>query len=157
MFMKNVRKKFKRPKAHWETALIKQEKEVVRNYGLRRKKELWKSQEILRRFRERARRLNAVKDKESEKILLDKLKKLGILSKEGTLDEVLALTVDNVLSRRLQTIVFRKGYAKTPMQARQLIAHGHVTVNGRKAKFPSYIISMEEEPSIKVLKEVKNA
>jgi small subunit ribosomal protein S4 len=148
--MRNIRRKYQRPKAHWDSARIAEERAILREYGLRVKRELWNAQEILRSFRQRARDLIAVENKHEEKALLDKLVKLGILKKENTLDDVLALTVNDILDRRLQTMVFRKGIAKTPLQARQFIVHGHVLVDDKKTTFPSYLIPAEDESKIRI-------
>lgn len=64
------------------------------------------------------------------------------------LDNVLALDVKDILDRRLQTIIFKKGIAHTPKQARQLIIHGKVLIDNRKIIFPSYIVLLEEEGKI---------
>ena len=149
--MRNIRRKFSRPKAHWDSSRIEEERALLKEYGLRIKRELWKSQEILRNFRQRARQLTAVRNKAEEKALLDKLVKLGMLKKESTLDDVLALTVNDILNRRLQTIIFRKGIAKTPLQARQMIVHGHVMVGENRLNFPSALIEAEEEGKIKII------
>ena len=147
--MRRIRKKFKKPRSPWSITKIKEERSLLNEYGLRRKKEMLIAQEILRVYRQRARVLIAEKDKEKERILIEKMSKTGMLTKkEGTLDDILALSIRNVLDRRLQTIVFRKGLAKTPMQARQLIVHGHVSVSGKKTKFPSYIVPIDEERKI---------
>ncbi len=71
------------------------------------------------------------------------------------LDDVLALTVNDVLERRLQTLIFKKGHAKSINQARQVIVHGHVSVDKRKVVFPSYLVPLEEEKRISVGKESK--
>ncbi|MEM5812252.1 MAG: 30S ribosomal protein S4 [Candidatus Aenigmatarchaeota archaeon] len=154
--MRRIRKKFKRPKTPWNMARIKEERNLMKEYGLRRKKEILVAHEILRNYRQRARRLIAEKDKEKERILIDKMARLGLLTKrESTLDDILALDIRNVLDRRLQTIVFRRGIAKTPLQARQLIVHGHISVAGRKTKFPSYIVPVEEERKIVLIETIK--
>lgn len=63
-------------------------------------------------------------------------------------------TGENLLSlveRRLDNAVYRLGFAKTRREARQLVNHGHVTVNGRKVNIPSYqvkpgmVISLTEK------------
>jgi len=153
--MRRVRKTFKRPKKAWDLVRIKDEKTLLRNYGLRRKREFWKAEDILRGFRRRARNLIATKDEEQEKILLDKLLRFGLLSKGMDLDDVLALTVNDVLERRLQTLVFRKELAKSINQARQMIVHGHISVDGRRVIFPSYLVPLEEEKKIGMCKESK--
>ncbi len=149
--MRNIRRKFSRPKAHWDSTRIAEEKELLKNYGLRVKRELWKSQEILRNFRQRARDLTAVENKAEEKALLEKLVKLGILKEGSTLDDVLALTVEDILGRRLQSIIHRKGIAKTALQARQMIVHGHVMINDSRLSYPSALITAEDENKIKVI------
>jgi ribosomal protein S4 len=73
---------------------------------------------------------------------------MGILSMGASLDDVLALETEAVLSRRLQTLVYLKGFSSTPYQARQLISHGHVAVSGRKVTVPSYMVAKDEEGHI---------
>jgi len=147
--MRKFRKRFKRPKSPYDMQQIKEGKELQKGYGLRRKKEIWIAQETLRGFRQRARELIAVSDPEKEKVLLEKLAKIGLLEKGAGLDNVLGLSVENLLERRLETIVFKSGLAKTPLQARQAIVHGHVRIGGRRITFPSYIVNAEEQGIIK--------
>ncbi len=64
------------------------------------------------------------------------------------LDNVLDLTIEDILERRLQTIVFRKGLARTIYQSRQLITHGHVTIDGRRVTIPGYIVPKADEAQI---------
>jgi small subunit ribosomal protein S4 len=83
-----------------------------------------------------------------ENELLTRLKKLGILQETAVLDNVLDLTIEDILERRLQTLVFRKNLVKTVHQSRQLITHGHITLDGRKVTVPGYIVSREEEKTL---------
>jgi small subunit ribosomal protein S4 len=83
-----------------------------------------------------------------ENELLAQLKKKGILQETAVLDNVLDLTIDDILERRLQTIVFRKGLARTIFQSRQLITHGHVTIDNRRVTIPGYIVRKTEEPTV---------
>jgi len=77
---------------------------------------------------------------------VDRLGRLGLLPLEGTtLDDVLALDVEAILSRRLQTLTFLKGLAFTPRQARQFIVHGHVSVGGRRVTIPGILVSRTQE------------
>jgi small subunit ribosomal protein S4 len=46
-----------------------------------------------------------------------------------------------LLERRLDNVVFRAGFAKSRDMARQLVRHGHFTVNGEKVDIPSYRVS----------------
>jgi small subunit ribosomal protein S4 len=142
------KKQYQKPKRRWDKSRIAEEKKVMKEYGLRRKRELWRVESILRNFRQQARRLAAQGDKEREKILLDKLERIGLISKGATLDDVLALGNESLLERRLQTIVFRKGFATTPIQARQFITHGHVAIDGARIRWPSAIVNKDNEKKI---------
>jgi small subunit ribosomal protein S4 len=149
------RQKYERPSHPWEGERIKAENEVLKKYGLKNKKELWRAQSVLRRFRQRARQLQAMVrygDKQAGKErdeLIARLGRLGLLPTEGaTLDDVLGLDVEAVLSRRLQTLAFVKGLAFTPHQARQFIVHGHVAIGARRVTVPGYIVTRTEEGGI---------
>jgi small subunit ribosomal protein S4 len=146
--MRKIRKKIKKPRVPWDKERIDRENQLIKTYGLRRKKEIWKAESTLRSFRRRARDLAAKKDKVQEKILLDKLQKLGLLNKTASLDDVLGLTVEKFLDRRLQTFVLKNSLANTPKQARQFITHGHITVDGRKIVYPGFIVTQDLEKKI---------
>ena len=47
-----------------------------------------------------------------------------------------------LLERRLDNVVARLGFAPSHRQARQLVSHGHITVNGKKVNIPSYLVSL---------------
>ncbi|WP_456483901.1 30S ribosomal protein S4 [Methanopyrus kandleri] len=151
---KKPRKKYETPRHPWEAERLEYERKLMRKYGLRRKKELWRHQTQLKRWRERAKELMARTDPEAQRereALFRKLYDLGILDKkpeEATLDDILRLTVEDVLERRLQTIVYRKGLAKTPLQARQLVVHRHIAIGDRIVTVPSYLVSREEEEEV---------
>lgn len=145
------RKKWIGPRHPWVKERLQQEMELMGKYGLRNKRELWKAQTLARKFRHQARRLLALPEhlrKMEEEALLRRLKTLGILREDATLDDVLGLTAENVLQRRLQTIVYEKGLASTIYQARQLIAHGHIAINGRRVTSPGYLVRKYEEDGI---------
>jgi small subunit ribosomal protein S4 len=149
------RQKYERPSHPWEGERIKAENEILKKYGLKNKKELWRAQSVLRRFRQRARQLQAMVrygDKQAGKEkdeLIARLGRLGLLPTEGaTLDDVLGLDVEAVLSRRLQTLAFVKGLAFTPHQARQFIVHGHVAIGPRRVTVPGYLVTRTEEGGI---------
>ena len=57
---------------------------------------------------------------------------------------MLGLGIENLLEKRLQTIVWRKDMAKTIKQARQFITHGHIAINGRKVDAPNYLVKTAE-------------
>ncbi|WP_338599580.1 30S ribosomal protein S4 [Sulfolobus tengchongensis] len=143
------RKKWESPGHPWIKDRLSYEQELLGKYGLRNKREIWIAQSIIRKFRHQARSLLALPPAERavrEKQLVGKLLKIGLLKKEtATVDDILSLTEQDLLERRLQTIVFKKGLANTIYQARQLIVHGHIAVNGKRVTSPGYIVSVDEE------------
>ena len=54
-----------------------------------------------------------------------------------------------ILETRLDNVVFHLGFGNTRAAARQMVSHGHVTVNGRKASIPSYALKVNDVISIK--------
>ena len=62
--MRRLKKKYKKPKRPWNSERIEEESNLLREYGLRRKRELWRAESIVRDFRQRARDLIAVKNPE---------------------------------------------------------------------------------------------
>jgi small subunit ribosomal protein S4 len=54
-----------------------------------------------------------------------------------------------LLERRLDNVVYRAGLGSSRAQARQLVLHGHVRVNGRKVNIPSYLVNVGEEITLK--------
>lgn len=146
--MRKQSKKYEKPLKPWDKTRIDEESKLLKDYGLRRKSEIWRTQSVLRNYRRIARDLAARRNKENEKILLDKLFRIGLIGKDADLDDVLALTIEKILDRRLQTLVLKKGMCSTMKQARQYIVHGHVAVDGRKVRWPSTIIPLSDENKI---------
>ncbi|WP_393971645.1 30S ribosomal protein S4 [Oxyplasma meridianum] len=149
------KKKYATPRHPWEKERIDSEKEIVVKYGLKNKRELWKSQAMLESVRSQARKLQAklrTEDQFSQKQFQDLIKRLSrysILGENASLDDVLSLSIDDILQRRLQTIVFRKNLARTPKQARQIITHGHVEFDGRRVNVPGIMVEGSKEESIR--------
>ena len=54
-----------------------------------------------------------------------------------------------LLESRLDNLVYRLGFAATRRQARQLVTHGHITVNGKKLDIPSYIVKPGQKIGVK--------
>ncbi|ABN69914.1 SSU ribosomal protein S4P [Staphylothermus marinus F1] len=145
---KKPRKKWEGPRHPWRKEVLVQELKLLGTYGLRNKRELWRAQTIVRKFRHQARSLLAAPQEireQAEKALLNRLYRLGLLHENASLEDVLGLTVEDLLERRLQTIVYKKGLARTIYHARQLIIHGHIAIAGRRITSPGYIVSREEE------------
>ncbi len=151
------RRRYATPSHPWQKERIDEENELIKKYGLKNKKELWKAQSLLRNFRQRSRILQAqirYGNKQAEKErdqLLGRLERAGILGSEGSLDDVLALDVEAVLTRRLQTLAYMKGLSNSAKQSRQFIVHGHVSIGDRKVTIPGYLVKRTEEESIEYL------
>ena len=148
------RKKYETPSHPWQEDRIKGENELIRKYGLKNKREVWKSQTKLRKYRGQARELLAkvatgdIQSKKESQQLLIHLNRLNILPPNSTLDDVLTLDTESILSRRLQTLTYLKGLANTSYQARQLISHGHIGISERRVTVPGYIVTKDEEGEI---------
>ena len=147
------RKLWKKPKRPLNYDLMMDELKTLGTFGLKTKRELWKANTELSRLRLQARSLLALRQEDREQkepILINSLSKIGLVDKNSTLDDVLNLQVADLLSRRLQTIVQRKLYFKTPYQARQAIVHGHIMIGERVVTIPSYTVKIDEEPKIRL-------
>ncbi len=147
------RKVWKKPKRPLNYDLMMDELKILGTFGLKTKRELWKANTELSRVRVQARSLLALRQEDREQkepILINSLSKVGLVDKNSTLDDVLNLEVTDLLSRRLQTIVQRKLYFKTPYQARQAIVHGHIMIGERVVTIPSYTVKIDEEPKIRL-------
>jgi len=148
---KKQRKKFETPRFRWRKDILQEELKLIGQYGLRNKHELWRHKTALSKARGIARSLIGKTPEERTKMeneLLARLKKLGVLAETAVLDNVLDLAIEDLLERRLQTIVFRKGLARTIFQSRQLITHGHINIGNRRVTVPSYTVSKEEEEQV---------
>jgi len=148
---KKQRKKFDTPRFRWRKDILQEELKLIGQYGLRNKHELWRHKTTLSKTRGIARSLISKTSEERAKMeneQLAKLKKIGILQDTAVLDNVLDLNIEDILERRLQTIIFRKGLARTIFQARQLITHGHITIDGRRITVPGYMVPKAEETQI---------
>ncbi len=149
-------KSYQTPKRPWEKSRIENETRLVIEYGLRNKREVWKAQELLRKYRKGARELLALgssaanaelyETKKAE--LITSLQRNGLLGPEADVDDVLSLKTQAQLERRLQSLVYRKGLARSAKQARQLITHGHIAIGGRRISIPGYRVNRTEETMI---------
>ncbi len=148
---KKLRKKYSTPRHLWNADSIKEDKELIKEYGLRNKKEIWKVNSFLKKYKDLAKQLISIKTAQGEKEkaqMLDKLQRIGLIQAGAELDDVLDLNVRDVMERRLQSLVFRTGLARSMTQARQFITHRHIMVGDKKITFPSYIVSQEEEAQL---------
>lgn len=149
---KQLRKKYNTPRHPWIRANIESEKVVTKDYGLVKKKEIHIANSFIKKYRDIAKRLIAARtlpqaQKEKEQIL-GKLQDLGLLAAGAELEQILGLELKDVLSRRLQSVVYRKGFARSMSQARQFITHRHVMVGDQEISSPSYLVSLAEEGTV---------
>jgi len=148
---RKARKKFETPRHPWEKERIEEEAKLIKKYGLKNKKEIQKMRTLFKNFKVQAKTYIADTSAQAEKEknqLIERLHRLGLLDKTSSFDDVLALNIEAIFERRLQTIVFRKGLARTISQARQMITHRHIKVGEKTLTSPSAIIPKEDENSI---------
>jgi small subunit ribosomal protein S4 len=148
---KKKHKSFNTPKRPYQTEALMEDLRVIGAYGLRNKRELWKAHTDLSILRGRARdllSLDAAERELREKALIEKLALRGLVMENGRLEDVLTLSVEDLLERRLQTYIFRRGLASSLFQARQLISHGHISIKGTKVTSPSYQIRTTDEETL---------
>mgnify|MGYP001572244251 CR=1 FL=1 len=144
-----IRKKklFSRPKKSYESGRIQSENETRQKYGLKNKKEIWKTSAKVKYFRKRAMAL-AKSSLEEQEVLIKKLQNLGL--KITSLADILDLNTEDLLERRLVLILYKKGLSNSPRHARQLIVHKKVLINGKATSSPSYLVSVSEENHISI-------
>ncbi len=149
--LRRQRKKYETPRFPWRIDALEAELKLVGQYGLRNKRELWRHRTMLSKYRGIARSLLGMPAEQRKKLetqLLNRLHRLGILPDKAALDDALDLSIEDILERRFQTIVFQKGLARSIHQARQLITHKHIAIEKRKVYSPSYLVLRDEETSI---------
>ncbi|MAG18012.1 MAG: 30S ribosomal protein S4 [Candidatus Diapherotrites archaeon] len=144
---KKRRKQYTTPRKKWDKQLLESERKVVNFYGLKNKKELRKHTTWLRNKRQIARSLLALPLETRmirEKELMSGLRKIDLVKADAILDDVLGLKVEELLEKRLQTAILRKGLANTSKQARQFIVHGHISIKGKRISAPGYLVHIDE-------------
>ncbi|MBS3094129.1 30S ribosomal protein S4 [Candidatus Pacearchaeota archaeon] len=149
--MKRKHKSYSRPKRPFDKGRIDEENIIREKFGLKTKREIWKAEARVKKIRERAKSLISSSDVEQKK-LFDQLSLIGL--KVSTIPEVLSLTKEDYLTRRLQTVLVKKRLTTTMKAARQLITHKKVLVDGKIVSVPSYVVpvNLEEKISLRVKK-----
>ena len=147
---KRNRRTYKKPKEIWDLDRIKADRSLIEEYGLKNMKELWKVQSEIRRIRRNARIMLSGESGHGDmkQKMLNRLAVIGLANENATLDDLLDLKERVLLERRLQTIVFRKGLARTVKQARQLTVHGFISMDGKRVNKPGYIVDVKSEAGI---------
>ncbi len=148
---KKQKKTYSTPKRPYIFDTLMEELRTIGSYGLRNKRELWKAHTELSHIRGRARDLLSLGPEERAEIehgIINNLALRGLVNENGRLEDVLTLSVEDLLERRLQTHIFRKGLAGSLYQARQLITHGHIAIKDRKVTSPSYQVKVADEETM---------
>ena len=145
-------KHYDTPSHPWQKVRIEVESGLIHQYGLKNKREIWRANTKVREMRRQARKLTAnSSDDQAQKeknLLLAKLNRLGMLEQNSGLEDVLIMTPENVLDRRLQTQVYLQGLSSTVKQARQLIVHGHISIDGAVVRVPGILVTKLQEKNI---------
>ena len=145
-------KHYNTPSHPWQKVRIEEEAGLIHQYGLKNKKEIWKANTKVREMRRQARKLTAKSsDLQAQKerdLLLAKLNRLGILEQNSSLEDILRMIPENILDRRLQTQVYLQGLSSTVKQARQLIVHGHISIDGAVTRVPGMLVTKMQEKNI---------
>ncbi|VVB73199.1 30S ribosomal protein S4 [uncultured archaeon] len=147
---RKLRKKYEVPQQIWDDARIAEEGGMVQEYGLKNVREVWTAKAELRKIRTQYKNMLALGEKAADKkaALLQRTINLGYCKPAASVDDILSLTTRDILERRIQTIVFRNGLAKSVKQASQLITHGFISLDGRKVKSPSYQVPVSIQDKI---------
>ena len=148
------RPKYDTPPHPWKADRIEEEHAIKANHGLKNMTEIWKAKSALRRMRRQAMKLIGRVDTSEGHYLREKdamlssLYRKGLITSDAILDDILSLSAEDILNRRLQAQVYYKGFACSMKQARQLVVHGQICIGNQKVTIPSYPVSRDEEEMI---------
>ena len=149
---KHPKKKYAKPAHPWQGARIKEERSLMKEYGLKNKKELWKMGTILKKIKTQAKSLISRTDAEAQKekeLFLKRLARLGIITSiDVKLEDILGMSVKDILDRRRQGIFMRIALAKCSKQRSQIMKHMLLRINDKIVDIPSYLVLAEEEKSV---------
>ena len=152
---KFARPKYDTPPHPWKADRIEEEHAIRANHGLKNMTEIWKAKSALRRIRGQAMKLIGRVDtseghySREKDALLASLNRRGLIASDAILDDILSLSAEDILNRRLQAQVYYKGLACSMKQARQLVTHGQICIGEQKVTVPSYPVSRDEDEHIR--------
>ncbi len=148
---KKLKKKFSGPRHPWNKERLETEAVIRNTYGTVNKKEIYKMNSLLNEFLSAAKKSSSqrtMQDKIEKEQLLSRVKKFGLIDENQDVNNILNLELKDIMERRLQTFVMKKGFARTIKQARQMITHKHIVVGNKVIPSPSYLVSTDEENKI---------
>ena len=148
---KKHRKKFNKPTHPWQKQRLDDEAKLKKEYGLRNKKEVWKAVSKMKHYADLAKLHIGEQGAESQeegRKLVARLYQAGVLPENANLNDILTIKPNDILERRLQTVLVKKKLARSLRQARQFITHGHIVSGSKKGSVPSYLVRRDEEDMI---------
>ena len=147
--IRKQKKAYARPLRRFDKERMDEENVFMEKHGLKNKREIWKIEFSVKKIRNQAKSLITAKP-EDQDAFIARLAKKGLIKSNAKIDDVLGMTKENFVERRLQTIVFKKKLAHSAKEARQFITHRKVMVDDRIINIPSYPVSVEEEKMIRL-------
>ena len=152
----NYRKTSKNPKKPFDKDRLMNELRIVGTYGLRNKREVWRTQFTLAKLRKAARQLLTLPADDARRqfegdAVIRRIVKLGLLKEnERKLDYVLGLTINQFMERRLQTLVAQRKLADSVHHARVLIRQRHIAIGKQLVNIPSFMVRVSSEQHISI-------
>lgn len=153
-FYNNTSKTYKTVRRPFEKERLDQEMRICGEYGLRCKREIWRVQYMLSKMRKAARTLLTLDATDPKRLfetppLIRRLKRYGLMTEEeNALDDILRLSTQRIMERRLQTKVLKLNLAQSIHHARVLIRHRHIRVGKKVTNVPSLLVRTDSERHI---------
>lgn len=151
---RNYSKTYSTPRRPFEKERLDRELRLCGQFGLKCKREVWRVQHALAKMRKTARELLTLPTEDAKRqlegsALLRRMTRYGLLDEtKQKLDYVLSLKTEDFLERRLQTVIYKSGLAKSIHHARVLIRQRHVRVGKQIVDIPSFLVRKDSEKHI---------